>query len=250
MRERLDIKLFSQPFQKDLNADTQLESAKYIAQIYNKLENCISVLSDLKVRKSYIYYSALADAIGLKKRETEINSIWEDELLSKVHPDDLLKKYQLEFQFFNTLNELNINERVNYELITRLRIKDATGKYLLVKHRLLYILASEDGNVWLALCLYSIVPNHPEISIPNAAIINTLTGKIIEHDQQRFTHIISAREREILQLIKLGLRSKEIADELTLSINTINRHRQNIFNKLNATNAFEACRIAESMGFA
>jgi len=95
MRDLLDIKLFSQPFQNNLNKDLQLESAKYIAQMYSKLENCISVLSDLKARKSYISYSAVADKIGLTNRPAEIKSIWEDELLSKVHPEDLQKKYRL-----------------------------------------------------------------------------------------------------------------------------------------------------------
>ncbi|MDN3587854.1 LuxR C-terminal-related transcriptional regulator [Pedobacter aquatilis] len=248
MRERLDIKLFSQAFQSNLNKDFQLENAKYVAQMYSKLENCISVLSDLKARESYIYYSIVADKIGLTSKPTEIKSIWEDELLSKVHPEDLQKKYRLELQFFNTINNLDVAERTNYQLITRLRIKDSTGKYILIKHRLLYISSSDDGSVWLALCLYDVICAHPEFIIPDGVIINTLTGKVIEHDEQKFSNIISEREREILNLIKLGYRSKEIADKLTLSINTINRHRQNIFNKLNVNNALEACRIAETTG--
>lgn len=248
MRDLLDIKLFSQPFQNNLNKGLQLESAKYIAQMYSKLENCISVLSDLKARKSYISYSAVADKIGLTNRPAEIKSIWEDELLSKVHPEDLQKKYRLEFQFFKTLNNVDVAERTNYQLITRLRIKDTTGKYILIKHRLLYVSSSDDGSIWLALCLYDVAYNHPEFTIPDGVIINTLTGKVIEHDEQKFSNIISEREKEILHLIKLGYRSKEIADKLSLSINTVNRHRQNIFNKLNVTNALEACRIAETTG--
>ncbi len=32
--------------------------------------------------------------------ETEISSIWEDEILNKVHPDDVRKKQVLEHYFF------------------------------------------------------------------------------------------------------------------------------------------------------
>jgi len=39
-----------------------------------------------------------------------------------------------------------------------------------------------------------------------------------------------------MQLIRQGKRSKEIAEKLTLSVNTVNRHRQNIFQKLNVSN--------------
>ena len=59
--------------------------------------------------------------------------------------------------------------------------------------------------------------------------------------------ILSSREKEIMQLIRQGKRSKEIAEKLTLSINTVNRHRQNIFQKLNVNNALEACRVVEAI---
>jgi DNA-binding NarL/FixJ family response regulator len=118
----------------------------------------------------------------------------------------------------------------------------------LIKHRLLYVGSSEDGSIWLALCLYNIIYDHPDFNIPQGVILNIKTGKIIDSNQQRFSDILSLREKEILQLIKHGRRSKEIADKLGLSINTVNRHRQNIFQKLNVTNAMEACRIAETTG--
>jgi len=70
----------------------------------------------------------------------------------------------------------------------------------------------------------------------------------MDYNHHEFSQILSLREKEILQLIKHGRRSKEIADKLGLSINTVNRHRQNIFQKLNVTNAMEACRVAEGTG--
>ncbi|RZK26175.1 MAG: LuxR family transcriptional regulator, partial [Flavobacterium sp.] len=71
---------------------------------------------------------------------------------------------------------------------------------------------------------------------------------IIDSEQGRFEDILSEREVQVLQLINLGLRSKEIASKLTLSVHTVNRHRQNIFHRLNVTNALEACRIANATG--
>lgn len=248
MRELLDIKLLSQPFEATSNSEIKLEQSKLIAQFYAKMDNCISVLSDMKARKSYIYYGTIADQFGLYRRETEIKSIWEDELLSLIHAEDLQKKYRLEFQFFQLLHSIDHAERIDYEVIAKLRIRNKDGKYILIKHRLLYISSSEDGSIWLALCLYDLIYDHPEFEIPQGVIINTKSGKIIDFNQQRFTDLLSSREKEILQLIKHGHRSKEIADKLALSINTVNRHRQNIFQKLNVSNAMEACRIAETTG--
>ncbi|WDF53900.1 response regulator transcription factor [Mucilaginibacter sp. KACC 22063] len=248
IRELLDIKLLSQTFNATLTTGLQLDSAKLVAGLYANLENCISVLSDMKARKSYIYYGAVAAQLKLNNQPSEINSIWEDELLSRVHADDLQKKYRLELQFFQLLNTLSIDDRHCFEVITRLRVKIPEGKYIAFKHRLMYINSSEDESIWLALCLYNRVYEHSGFAVPDGVIINNRTGEIIDINQQKFTDILSAREKEILHLVKLGCRSKEIADQLSLSINTINRHRQNIFQKLNVTNAIEACRVAEGIG--
>jgi DNA-binding NarL/FixJ family response regulator len=44
---------------------------------------------------------------------------------------------------------------------------------------------------------------------------------------------LSDREFEVLLLVSQGLTNKQIADELVLSVNTIKKHTQNIFTKLN-----------------
>ena len=48
--------------------------------------------------------------------------------------------------------------------------------------------------------------------------------------------------------MKQGLLSKEIANTLKVSINTINRHRQNILQKLKANNSIEAVNLAQRLG--
>lgn len=247
IRKLLDIKLLSQPFSAP-QTELQLDDAELIAQLYTRLENCISVLSDMKTRKSYIYYSSLAELLNLDTTEKEIHSIWEDKLLSRIHKEDLQKKYQLEFQFFQLLSSVKVAERVNYGVVTKLRVKNAEGTNLVLQHRLLYISSSADGSVRLALCLYNVMFDHPGFDIPEGVIINTRTGKIIDPYQHGIEEILSSREKAVLQLVKRGHRSKEIAANLSLSIHTVNRHRQNIFQKLNVTNALEACRAAEAMG--
>jgi len=248
IRKLLDLKLLSQPFGSSLQAELQLDEGMLIAQLYTKLENCISVLSDLKARKSYIYYGTLAGQIGINEKEEVIHSIWEDKLLSRVHHEDLLRKYRLEFKYFQLLNTIAPAERINYSVTTKLRVKNAEGAYLALQHRLLYISSSGDGSVWLALCLYNLMHDHPRYNIPEGVIINSQTGSAVDLHQDEFNNMLTSREKEILHLIKNGHRSKEISVKLSLSINTVNRHRQNIFQKLNVTNAMEACRVAEAAG--
>ena len=65
--------------------------------------------------------------------------------------------------------------------------------------------------------------------------------------KERRQNLLTDREKEILRLIKDGKSSKMIAGELGISINTVNRHRQNILEKLSVANSFEAISAAESM---
>ncbi|OKS84817.1 response regulator transcription factor [Mucilaginibacter polytrichastri] len=246
IRELLDIKLLGQSFNPSSGHTLSLENAKVIAQLYSKFENGISVLSDMKTRKSYIYYGAVADVLGLTRRQNEINSIWEDELLDVIHTDDLQKKYRLELLYFQLLNTIAVNDRSDYEIITKLRIQRSEGITQFLKHRLLYISSSPDNSIWLALCLYNLIPDYPGFDAPDGLILNTRTGRILG-SEEKFPEILSSREKEIMQLIRQGKRSKEIAEKLTLSINTVNRHRQNIFQKLNVSNAIEACRVVEAI---
>lgn len=248
IRELVDIKLLSQRFDSVLQPCLSLDDAKQIAESYTRLENAISVLSDMKSRKSYIFCGGIAEHLGFEPGQAEINSIWEDDLLSRVHSEDLQKKYRLEFQFFQLLKSISINERPDYNVITRLRMRNREGKYCVIKHRLFYLSSSADGSIWLALCLYNLVFDYPGFDVPDGVIINMRTGEILGSSHQGFDEILSERERQILQLIKLGKRSKEIANILSLSIHTVNRHRQNIFQKLNVSNALEACRIADATG--
>ena len=48
--------------------------------------------------------------------------------------------------------------------------------------------------------------------------------------------ILSLREKEILQYVKQGHSSKEIADTLHITLKTVQAHRHNIFKKLKVKN--------------
>jgi hypothetical protein len=215
IREILDIRLLTQSFIVSPGTALPLESARLIAQLYTNLENGISVLSDMKARKSYLYYGAMAEKLGLRQKQDEINSIWEDELLNLVHAEDLRKKYRLELRFFQFLNSIAIADRSDYEVITKLRVRSSEGKNILLKHRLLYISSSADGSIWLALCLYNLLYEYPGFDAPEGLIINTRTGVVIDGDQNKLVEILSIREKEIIRLIKQGQRTKEIADKLS-----------------------------------
>lgn len=59
---------------------------------------------------------------------------------------------------------------------------------------------------------------------------------------------LSPREYEVLKLITKGLRTNQIADELHVSVHTINSHRKNILKKLNLSSPAELIVYAIESG--
>jgi two-component system invasion response regulator UvrY len=69
-------------------------------------------------------------------------------------------------------------------------------------------------------------------------IKNILSEQVINgEDQQSGLNALSQREIEIINFIKKGFSSKEIAESLDISVKTVEVHRYNILKKLNLKNS-------------
>lgn len=245
----LNETLLKQAFGEEQNKSISLSQYKYMALMYSRIENAIAVLSDMKANKSYIYNGRVAKELGFDENGTseEISSIWEDDIFNKIHPDDLVEKHLLELRFFNMIKNLPITERSDYYVKSKIRMRNKSEDYIFIEHRMFYVSSTLNGSLWLALCLYNLSYDESGEETSYGVILNSATGNTIKPDQQEYNKILSAREKEILQLIRKGKMSKEVADLLSISVNTVNRHRQNILEKLRVSNSLEACRIAERM---
>jgi DNA-binding CsgD family transcriptional regulator len=237
IREQLNHKLLNTiPEQCTLD----LQVYKQIALTYSQMEGAIAVLSDMQENKSYIYKSETAAELGLGMNENpvEIDTIWEEEMLKKIHDEDRLKKYIHELRFFKLLSEVSQNERSNYCVVSKIRMKDKNDEYKWVKHRMFYIYSPDNGKLRFALCLYNIAVTQPSVS--EFLIVNIVKGEVVVKDKLDYKNILSARELEILRFVGEGYASKQIADILSISVNTVSRHRQNILEKLKVKNSTQA----------
>ncbi|WP_286964947.1 response regulator transcription factor [Flavobacterium sp. UBA4854] len=245
IKDDLSKQLLEQKNSGNLHNKKVLKTCKEIAQNFADLENGIAVLSDLYKNKSYIYSGKIAEELNIFKKDQvqEIESIWEEELFGKLNSDDVMQKYLLELHFFQFIKTVPIEERKDFCVISKLRMNDKTAEKSLL-HKMFYF-SNEYEDVELALCLYnfdfSLTPQY------EGAIINTATGNIIKQNEKESSFFLSTREKEILKMLQEGKQSKEIAQLLFISINTVSRHRQNILEKMKVNNTAEACTIATKL---
>jgi DNA-binding NarL/FixJ family response regulator len=64
------------------------------------------------------------------------------------------------------------------------------------------------------------------------------------------TGVLSTREVEVLRLISAGKSNPQIAEELVISLNTVQRHVSNILAKTGVANRTEAALYARDKGLA
>jgi DNA-binding NarL/FixJ family response regulator len=83
-----------------------------------------------------------------------------------------------------------------------------------------------------------------------SSAIATLVRDYLEqaHPKVEQFDILTARELQVLKLIAEAHTSKEIAAELVISIKTVERHRQNILDKLGMSDRVELTRYAIRRG--
>ena len=118
-------------------------------------------------------------------------------------------------------------------------------RWLVVEHSLeIYggIVAAVFASVgiWLGLKLARERVVIREVQVPGAALF-------VRDEQQLESLTITARELEVLERIAEGLSTREIADRLHVSENTVKTHSSRIFDKLGASRRTQAVQKAREL---
>lgn len=165
-----------------------------------------------------------------------------------VHPNDLedvIRSSVIALRyFFKSPRQIS-----DHRLIRRYRMK-IFEEYKVIIESVRPLAIDPDGHVWLSLVSIDIAPNQQVSNKVEFSIFNYKTGDIIKPVDHYFNGepILSKRETEILRLIAEGLLSKEISEKLSISVNTVSKHRQKILEKLNVNSSIEAIKYANAMG--
>jgi len=172
---------------------------------------------------------------------------------SRIHPEDYLNLLKNGLALIKHYFSLPHTERKDYKLQNEYRILNAKNNYIKVIEQQQVLELDNQGNLWLALSVLDISPNQDAIDGIISQLVNVKTGETRQFElSEKPTNTIelSKREKEILGFVKEGLLSKEISNYLSISVHTVNTHRQNILKKLGANNSFEAVEYATKLRLA
>lgn len=226
------------------------EYRSFIQRLVGVNQGC-AVLTDMAGERSFFAIGRFEEFLGLAPQDSSreiLDSLDEDCIYNRIHPEDIVSKRTLELQFFNFLLGIDPDERTGYRSSCKIRMLNGNKEYRYISNQTQILKNSPNGNMWLALCLYDFSPNQSPVQGIESRIFNNHTGCIVVWPQEAKATQLSRREKQVLELIKKGLLSKEISEGLSISIHTVNRHRQNILTKLRVANSLEAVHRAHQMG--
>lgn len=220
-----------------------LENHRPFIESLDTIENCSVAVFDLCTLK-YVY---LPDDFkylnGADRNEFRCFEAY----VSLMHPYDAGPVVQGFTGFILFLLDKEISLRKNYKLCHDFRMHDTDGGYVRFISQIQPLELDADGNIWLALVTTDAAPDQNSGALPTITLIDRASKKRIPQHEAA-NDLISSREKEILHLMSHGLLSKQIADRLFISVNTVNNHRKNILKKLQAPNSIKAVQFAASLG--
>jgi DNA-binding CsgD family transcriptional regulator len=185
-------------------------------------------IADLLHMHIYFVSAGMPDLIAVEPDQFQLST-----MMSLVHPKDFSHYSIARSMVIKRGYEALMRREGHYLISTHARIKDITGNFTP------YLFQA-----------YGFYSEHPHRTVYALLVLTDISDFTLEKhgyhyyeggDMSMFRypdeallqegHLFSDREFEILKLIAAGYGSEQIADKLSLSVNTVNTHRRNILQK-------------------
>ncbi len=224
--------------------DKHLASLSQFASISN---SGITVYDSFRRKHAFVSYN-FADLFNYDMSRIKTEDV--DYFTLQIHPEDVRQLIRNGTTALRFIMEAGENAK-NFKMISEYRI-NAAGKYIRVIEQMQVLEFDPHGNPWLSLSILDISPNQTLLTKVESKLLNFTTGEVFmlpEFPENKDRSVsLTTREKMILQLVRDGFLSKEISEQLKISVNTVNTHRQRIIEKLDVNNSHEAIKYATKVG--
>lgn len=210
-------------------------------------------------RGQYIYVDeACFDLFGYTAQEFKEGGL--QGYIQKWHPQD--------YQIINAnifpaslafLQDIPLNRYQDFVFTYNYRVLNGKGEYISVLQRSSFIPSNTPGkplgNLGVAFEIthfkneLSVIHTIEEVKYYNGQLTNELLYKKVYNLQKDIRAIVSRRELEIVKWMAEGFSSKQIAQSLGISLNTVNNHRKNMLHKTGCRSSTELLNYLLRYGY-
>lgn len=223
----------------------KIEMIKRLAEI----ESSIYAVFDMHKHNYLLQSKEQLEIFGFDKHQGQ--TIDFEMHYERIHPDDLAFVLESDNMLYHFFSNMPFHEKKDYKMVYDFRTRNTDGFYVRHIHQSIPLEPDRNGRTWLTLVISHAISERASNEKPQRRLINIKTGKLHlfnEVDREDSGIALTKREKEVLQLISRGYDSYNIADKLTISVNTVNNHRQSILKKTKTENATQAVLYSKRIG--
>lgn len=244
--------LWQKEFSDQLNKYSQFKASEQfqqIAALFSPGRSYYYILNFHNVEPDFISPSA-EEFVGIPSDEISMEDLLRTTLPEEV--ESLKKKEKVIKDFY--WRYLDKEELTSYKLISSYRMQDYKGKIRSMLHQATPLSISESGTPQHVLSVHTDISHLKVCSTPEVSFIHLKGGRSFYNIDSskgffdpelsgtkkiKLHENISSREKDVIRLLAKGYDTKNIAEELHLSVHTVSTHRKNILQKSSCTNTTE-----------
>ncbi|HEX8425701.1 helix-turn-helix transcriptional regulator [Hymenobacter sp.] len=191
------------------------------------LLNQFVLIYDVRAQQPVFVSAGIERVLGYPAADFSLERLYQD-----IHPNDaatvgrgtvLSAEYVARYK----------SETLGQVFSMAYRLRHQRGHYVQMLRQNYGLYADEEGNVLVIASIYTDISAHKRSDDVTFHCTDERLQQRLEQDLSRLRPALSQREQAVLALVLAGRSSGEIADELCLSVHTVNTHRRNIHRKTN-----------------
>jgi DNA-binding CsgD family transcriptional regulator len=240
---------------KKVSAESSDKQLAFELNLYRKLLSFFQVgeyyywIFNLTYNKLDLVSKEIEDILGYQPAEFTLRV-----LMDNTHPDDRPYFLNFENKAANFLASLPAEKLLKYKIRYDFRIRNKMGVYIRILHQSIIVEHDDRGNIIRTFGVHTDITHlkpegKPVLSIigfeGEPSYINVDVEKVFAVSKE----ILTKREKQVLTLLIEGKLSKQIADTLKISKQTVDRHRKNMIAKNGFSNTAELISNAIRKGW-
>lgn len=177
-----------------------------------------------------------------------------EKLMQRIHPDDLPNFINFEATVTAFWKQLTPDKVMKYKSRYDYRIRRKDGSYIRILQQIITIQSDEEGAVLRTFVVHTDISHLKKENKMMLSFIG-LEGEPSYFDVDPVQSFrpskseLTKREMEILTLVAQSYTSKQIAQMLHISFDTVSTHRKHIYRKTNTSSVAEIVQMALRKGW-
>jgi DNA-binding CsgD family transcriptional regulator len=177
--------------------------------------------------------------------DNEFRNLGVMDFIERIHEDDVEHVKQC----FDFMNNTEPYDPIAHRFVLHYRFRKKAGGYIHLRDEKLAIESDNGKYIYFTMFKNITVQEkfyHVKLDIYQVQKGNVL--KVYSYNPRQARLGVTPRQQEIIKLIVKGFSTKEIADTLNLSINTVKNHKQALFRKVNVKSSVELINLTAHNG--